>query len=149
MTQNNNFMSLYGFVLVISGLRRILFDTSSHPKIIENTCCLKKKKKNTANWVVVLSPYWIRPGKNLKIDLQGELNKVIAITLTICISSTQLDFLILLFIKKMPTITIMSQKFCKPSIKFFCKNFCILISTKHNWYKMLSKSKWKRCNIIM
>ena len=40
MTPNNNFMSLYGFAFVTSGLRRISFDTTSHPKTTENTCCL-------------------------------------------------------------------------------------------------------------
>ena len=32
MTQNNNFMSLYGFAFVISDLRRISFDITSHSK---------------------------------------------------------------------------------------------------------------------
>ena len=42
MTQNNNFMSLYGFAFVISGLRRISFDITSHQKKkkkTKNTCC--------------------------------------------------------------------------------------------------------------
>ena len=38
MTQNNNFMSLYGFAFVILVIRRISFDISGHPK--------KKKKKH-------------------------------------------------------------------------------------------------------
>ena len=32
MTHNNNFMSLYGFAFVSSGLRRISFDITSHQK---------------------------------------------------------------------------------------------------------------------
>ena len=39
MTQNNNFMSLYGFAFVIFGLRRISFDIASHTKTTKNTCC--------------------------------------------------------------------------------------------------------------
>ena len=37
MTQNNNFMSLYGLAFVIFGLRRISFDITSHTKTTKNT----------------------------------------------------------------------------------------------------------------
>ena len=39
MTQNNNFMLIYGFAFDISILWRISFDSSRHPKTTENTCC--------------------------------------------------------------------------------------------------------------
>ena len=48
MTQNNNFMSLYGFAFVIFGLRRISFDITSQKQKIhvvfvkkhcELSCC--------------------------------------------------------------------------------------------------------------
>ena len=57
MTQTNNFMSLYGFAFVISGLRRISFDITHHPKNLKLMLFLLKK--NTTNVVVVqlLSPY--------------------------------------------------------------------------------------------
>ena len=44
MTQNNNFMSLYGFAFVIFGLRRNSFDITSHTKTTKNTCCFCLKK---------------------------------------------------------------------------------------------------------
>ena len=55
MTQYNNFMSLYGFAFVISGLRRISFDIHGHPKKKKQEIhVVFVKKKNTANWVVVI-----------------------------------------------------------------------------------------------
>ena len=50
MTQYNNFMSLYGFAFVISGLRRISFDVHGHPKKEKKEIhVVFVKKKNTAN----------------------------------------------------------------------------------------------------
>ena len=48
MTQNNNFMALYGFAFVISGLERISFDITSHPKK-NKKYMLILLKKNTVN----------------------------------------------------------------------------------------------------
>ena len=72
--QNDNFMSLYVFAFVISGLRRISFDISSHKKNKTKKYMLfLLKRKNTAHWVFVqlLSPYWVRPvfNKNKKVLL--------------------------------------------------------------------------------
>ena len=44
MTQNNKFMSLYGFAFVISNLRRISFDINGQAKK-KNKKKKKKKKK--------------------------------------------------------------------------------------------------------
>ena len=47
MAKNNNFMLLYGFAFVISGLRRIQFDITSH----------QKQKKNKKYMLLLLKKY--------------------------------------------------------------------------------------------
>ena len=46
MTPNNNFMSLYGFAFVISGLRRFSFDITSHSKKKKKIHVVFVKKKH-------------------------------------------------------------------------------------------------------
>ena len=43
---------IYGFAFIISDIRRISFDITSHTKTIENTCCLLLKK-SIAHWDAV------------------------------------------------------------------------------------------------
>ena len=80
ITQNNNFMSLYGFWLTANFIWHNQLPKNKQKKNLN--CMFLLKKKNTTNWVVVqlLSPYWVRPGftfvfsglRRISFDIHGQ-----------------------------------------------------------------------------